>query len=241
MRLDKLLCEMGFGTRQEVKNIIKKGLVSINGTVVKKPETKVRMEDRKLVDTVVCKGQPVQYETYEYYMLNKPAGVVSATTDNLHKTVVELLPQGRKNLFPVGRLDVDTEGLLLITNDGTLAHNLLSPAKHVDKTYFVETDKPLDDQMQEAFLKGVRIHDRAKDEQMVTLRPAVLKVIDANHALVTIQEGKYHQVKRMFAAFGYKVVYLKRVAMGALKLDESLKAGAYRKLTEQELELLRKN
>lgn len=229
MRLDKFLCELGIGSRSEVKNKIKKGLVQIEGVDKLTPEYKVDIEK----DRVFYNGTLLRYTEYEYYMLNKPKGYVSATVDAMHPTVVELIDKKiRNDLFPVGRLDIDTEGLLLITNDGELAHRLLSPKKHVDKTYFatVEGKVTLDDV--EAFKDGLDI-----GEENLTL-PAKLVIKESGNISqieVTIQEGKYHQVKRMFEAVGKKVVYLKRLSMGTLVLDESLELGEYRALTKEEV------
>lgn len=234
MRLDKFLCELGIGTRSEVKNKIKNGLVQIEGLSKVTPEIKVNIEK----DKVYYNGILLQYAEFEYYMLNKPMGCVSATVDNLHKTVLELIDTKiRKDLFPVGRLDIDTEGLLLITNDGELAHQLLSPKKHVDKTYYAEIEGKVTKEDVVAFLEGLDI-----GEETITL-PAKLvikKSGDISQIEVTIQEGKFHQVKRMFEAVGKKVVYLKRLSMGALKLDENLKPGEYRLLTQEEIDVLKK-
>ena len=217
IRLDKYLADMQIGTRSAVKEYIRKGRVRVNEAVVKSPEQKIDTE----TDTVLYDDKPVGYHTYEYFMLNKPQGVVSATQDTKEKTVTELITEkNRKDLFPVGRLDKDTEGLLLITNDGALSHELLSPKKHVDK-------------------EGLVI-----DTEFTAL-PAVLEVLSFDEAKntsrirVTIHEGKFHQVKRMFEAVGSEVLYLKRLSMGTLVLDESLAPGAYRRLTEQEIQMLK--
>lgn len=234
LRLDKYLADMGIGTRSEVKRLIAKGAVCVDGTAVKKPETKV---DTDAAD-ITCQGIPVGYAVHEYYMLNKPAGVVSATEDSRDRTVMDLLgPDRRKDMFPVGRLDKDTEGLLLITNDGDLAHRLLSPRKHVDKTYYAKIDGCVTEEDTALFLRGLDIGEKAP-----TL-PAKLEILTSgslSEIRLTIQEGKFHQVKRMFAAVGKKVLYLKRLRMGTLVLDESLTAGEYRKLTEKEIEDLTK-
>lgn len=232
MRLDKFLCEKGFGTRTEVKKIIGKGLVTVNGDVVKRPELKINTEQ----DEVAYLGETLKYQKYEYYMLNKPVGVVSATQDNLHQTVIELITESdKKDLFPVGRLDVDTEGLLLISNDGELAHRLLSPKKHVPKTYYAEIDGKVTDKEVSLFKQGIQL-----EEDFMTL-PAELKILHSDRESeveVTIYEGKFHQVKRMFQAVGMEVLYLKRIAMGPLTLDSSLMTGEYRPLTEAELSSL---
>ena len=232
MRLDKFLCELGIGTRSEVKNKIKNGLVQVEGVNKVTPEYKLDIEK----DKVYYNGSLLQYAEFEYYMLNKPAGCVSATSDNLHKTVLELIDtKVRKDLFPVGRLDIDTEGLLLITNDGALAHQLLSPKKHVDKTYYAEIEGMITNKDVVAFKEGLDI-----GENTLTL-PAKLVILESgtiSKIEVTIQEGKYHQVKRMFEAVGKRVVYLKRLSMGTLTLDETLKPGEYRQLTPEEIEHL---
>ena len=231
MRLDKFLTQAAELTRSEAKQKIKKSSVTVNGEVVKKAEMKVSSEDAICLD-----GEVVTYEKYRYIMLHKPAGVVSATEDAQCQTVLDLITEGRKGLFPVGRLDKDTEGLLLITNDGELSHNLLSPTKHVDKTYYVELNGDLIDSDIELFEKGLDI-----GEKNLT-KPAILKIFEKRStALITITEGKYHQVKRMFQAIGLTVTFLKRLTMGPLKLDENLKPGEYRKLTVSEVEALLNN
>ena len=232
MRLDKFLCELGIGTRSEVKNKIKNGLVQVEGVNKVTPEYKLDIEK----DKVYYNGSLLQYAEFEYYMLNKPAGCVSATSDNLHKTVLELIDtKVRKDLFPVGRLDIDTEGLLLITNDGALAHQLLSPKKHVDKTYYAEIEGMITNEDVVAFKEGLDI-----GENTLTL-PAKLVILESGTITkieVPIQEGKYHQVKRLFEAVGKRVVYLKRLSMGTFTLDETLKPGEYRQLTPEEIEHL---
>lgn len=229
IRLDKYLADMGKGTRSEVKKAISKGLVRVNNVIVKKPETKLDTDS----DHVLFDGVLVGYAQHEYYMLNKPAGVISATEDKREKTVIDLIiEKKRKDLFPVGRLDRDTEGLLLISNDGELAHRLLSPSKHVDKVYYAKIDGEVTIEDVEAFQQGFDI-----GEEKLT-RPAKLRVLKSgtqSEIELTICEGKFHQVKRMFQAVGKEVVYLKRLQMGTLILDESLKPGEYRELTEQEI------
>lgn len=229
IRLDKYLADMGKGTRSEVKKAISKGLVRVNNEIVKKPETKLDTDS----DNVLFDGVLVGYAQYEYYMLNKPAGVISATEDKREKTVIDLITEKkRKDLFPVGRLDRDTEGLLLISNDGELAHRLLSPSKHVDKVYYAKIDGKVTIEDVEAFQQGVDI-----GEEKLT-RPAKLRILKSgtqSEIELTICEGKFHQVKRMFQAVEKEVVYLKRLQMGTLILDESLKPGEYRELTEQEI------
>ncbi len=232
IRLDKYLSEMGAGTRSEVKKYVRQGLVTVDGEVVKKPEVKV--EETK--QTVMVGGKRIGYEKYEYYMLNKPQGVVSATTDSHDKTVVELIEdRKRKDLFPVGRLDKDTEGLLLITNDGELAHRLLSPKKHVDKVYYARVEGRVTEETVEKFRKGLDIGNTefAKPSEL-----KILKEDETSEIELTIQEGKFHQVKRMFHAVGMEVVYLKRLSMGELILDMELKPGEYRPLKANEVEKL---
>lgn len=235
IRLDKYLADMGCGTRQEVKKFIRSGQVSVDGIVVKKPETKVE----QTVQEVFLNGEKVGYESFEYYMLNKPAGVISATEDQSCQTVVDLIKdKKRKDLFPVGRLDKDTEGLLLITNDGALAHRLLSPKKHVDKCYFARICGKVTEEDMRSFEKGVNI---GSQEQPEITMPGKLEIItsdDISKIRLTIQEGKFHQVKRMFQAVGKEVIYLKRLRMGTLILDENLGIGEYRPLTKEELEKL---
>ena len=226
MRLDKYLADMGCGTRTQVKDAIKKGRVSINDEKIKSPETKIDIE----TTIVYMDGQPISYVQTEYYMLNKPQGVVSATEDRKYKTVIDLIDdKSRKDLFPVGRLDIDTEGLLLITNDGDLAHRLLSPKKHVDKTYYVELDSKIPANAKEEMLEGITL-----EEEFKTM-PATLELLNETTCYLTIREGKFHQVKRMFEYFGCTVTYLKRISMGPLTLDETLKVGEYRLLTKEEL------
>lgn len=235
MRLDKYLCETGFGTRSQVKDLLKKGQVMVNGEVVKKPELKIN----ETTDQILCQGKKASYQKNIYLMLHKPAGVVSATEDNREKTVLDLVrPEDRKNgLFPVGRLDKDTEGLLLLTDDGELAHRLLSPKKHVDKTYYAKIDGQVTEEHVKQFREGLDIGDEKK-----TL-PAVLTILlsgPVSEIEVTIHEGRFHQIKRMFEAVGCKVTYLKRLSMGSLVLDETLPLGEYRPLTEAELKGLTK-
>lgn len=232
LRLDKYLADMGLGTRSEVKQFIKKGQVLVNHEVIKKPECKVSTEE----DEVICCGQKIGYTELEYIMLNKPQGVVSATEDRHDKTVLELITEkNRKDLFPVGRLDKDTEGLLLLTNDGRLAHELLAPKKHVPKTYFVRVDGLVTEEDVELFAEGFQV-----DAELLA-KPAkleILKAAEQSEVYLTITEGKFHQVKRMFQAVEKPVIFLKRVQMGSLILDPALKPGEYRNLTENELTLL---
>ena len=232
IRLDKYLSDMGIGTRAEVKKYIRQGRVKLDDHVIKTPEIKL---DEK-IQHVFFDGQAVTYEEYEYYMLHKPAGVVSATTDVKDKTVIDLITDSkRKDLFPVGRLDKDTEGLLLITNDGDMAHRLLAPKKHVDKVYYAKVAGIVTQEDVEIFKKGMEI---GKGE---VAKPSILKIIysgEVSEIELTIQEGKFHQVKRMFHSVGKEVLYLKRISMGSLKLDSTLPKGAYRMLTREEVEQL---
>ncbi|MBC1998213.1 rRNA pseudouridine synthase [Listeria marthii] len=230
MRLDKLLSHTGFGSRREVKPLLKSGAVVVNGTIQKDSKTQVNPDK----DQVTVHGTPVVYQEFVYFMLHKPQNVVSATEDNVSETVIDLLAQEDTltDPFPVGRLDKDTEGLLIITNDGTLAHNLLSPKKHIDKTYYAKIDGDVTATDVEAFAAGIELDDG------YACKPARLEIITPNEIKVTIQEGKFHQVKRMFAARGKTVSYLKRISMGNLQLDESLELGEYRPLTETELAIL---
>jgi 16S rRNA pseudouridine516 synthase len=237
IRLDKLLAHSGFGTRSEIKRLVKIGSVEVNGKKIKDSGLQVDAEQ----DSIKVDGVPVVYREFVYIMLNKPQGVVSATEDHRDRTVLDLLGESYAHfeLFPVGRLDKDTEGLLLLTNDGKLAHNLLSPRKHVPKTYYAEIEGGVvGDIDRQAFASGVTL-----DDGYVTM-PAKLVVLkdgqDGGPAKIelTIMEGKFHQVKRMFQAVDKKVVYLKRMSMGELLLDEYLPPGEYRELTEAELSQL---
>ncbi len=233
VRLDKYLADMGIGTRSEVKEYVRKGRVKVDGNIVKKSDLKLDA----LSSEVCFDNVRLEYESFDYFMLNKPAGVVSATTDNHCTTVVELIESSKKkNLFPVGRLDKDTEGLLLITDDGELAHRLLSPKKHVPKTYYARIKGRVTGEDIAIFDKGIKL-----EEEFTTLpaRLDVLQTGEVSEIEITIYEGKFHQIKRMFEAVGKEVVYLKRLSMGELKLDETLEPGKYRKLTQAELNKLK--
>ena len=225
MRLDKYLAEMGAGTRKEIGKAVRAGRVTVNGQTAKNAAMQVAAEDEVSLD-----GTPVVYEEYVYYMLHKPSGVISATEDARERTVLDLIEdRQRKGLFPVGRLDRDTEGLLLITNDGGLAHRLLSPKNHVDKVYYARLDGPVGEAERALFAEGLKVDD------LLTALPADLEILTpATEVRVTIREGKFHQVKRMFEAVGRRVLYLKRLSMGPLCLDESLPKGGYRRLTPEE-------
>ncbi|MCJ8009540.1 pseudouridine synthase [Lederbergia wuyishanensis] len=234
MRIDKLLSNIGYGSRKEVKKILKNGNVTVNGDIVKDAKFHVNPN----VDTVFLFGEQVYYREFIYLMMNKPAGVISATEDERDKTVIDLLNDEEVifNPFPVGRLDKDTEGLLILTNDGKLAHQLLSPKKNVPKTYFAVINSPVTEEDVEAFANGVTLDDGYET------KPGKLKIIKAgsySDIELTITEGKFHQVKRMFEAIGKKVVYLKRISMGPIELDNTLENGKYRELTEVEVQQLK--
>lgn len=235
MRLDKYLVEMNKGSRTQIKDAAKKGRIQVNGVPEKKTERKIDPE----TDEVTFDGQAVSYRAMEYIMLYKPQGVISATEDKRHRTVIDLLSgENRSDLFPVGRLDIDTEGLLLLTKDGDLTHRLLAPGKHVDKVYFARIEGKLPETAVEQMAAGLTLTDGTP------VMPGKLEILKqwekGAEILLTIQEGKFHQVKRMFEALGCQVVFLKRLSMGSLKLDPELKPGEYRPLTEEELELLGK-
>lgn len=229
MRLDKYLCLLEVGTRNQVKSYIRQGLVTINGSPAKRPEQKVNEES----DIITFRGKELCYKEFYYYMLNKPSGVVCATRDNTAGTVVELLgPDRREDIFPVGRLDKDTVGLLFLTNNGELAHRLLSPKHHVDKTYLVTVEHSLSAEDIRRMEEGVDI-----GEERLTM-PAKVEISKEGQILLTIREGKYHQVKRMMQAVDNEVIALKRIAFGGITLDENLKPGQYRELTKQEVDIL---
>ena len=235
-RLDKFLCDSLNITRKEAKEAVKKGKDTINGEVVKKPECKLDADD----DQVEFEHQPVIFEQFHYLMLHKPQGVVSATKDNHDKTVIDLIHEDFKDkLFPVGRLDKDTEGLLLLTDDGMLAHELLSPKKHVDKVYFAKVAGRFTEEEIKRFREGLDIGngEKAKEAFLEILKAGE----DQSEVLITITEGKFHQVKRMAKAVGSEVLYLKRLSMGSLKLDEELEIGTYRRLSEEELHKLKEH
>ena len=241
IRLDKYLADMGKGTRTELKEMIRKGRITVNGVIVKKPETKIKKGE----DTICLDNAPVEYVELEYYLLNKPQGVISATEDRRRETVVDLIDEkSRKDLFPVGRLDIETEGLLLITNDGALAHRLLAPGHHVDKVYEARCEGLVPDEAVQRFREGMTLADG------LSCMPAELEILErraedrktgtAAESLVrlTLHEGKFHQVKRMVAACGKEVTELQRLSMGPLSLPNDLEVGAWRRLTEEELEAL---
>lgn len=228
-RIDKFLCDLNIGSRSQVKNFIQKGTVTVNDEIIKKPEFKVSESD-----TISFQGQILSGEEYAYYMLHKPAGIISATEDNMHQTVLDYFKnEPCKNLYPVGRLDKDTEGLLLITNDGELGHRILSPKHHIPKTYYVELLKPVNCDAVRHLEEGIDI-----GEKRLTL-PAKIQILTEKTLYITITEGKFHQIKRMFEAVDNKVQYLKRISMGELTLDEALPKGEYRRLTPDEISYLK--
>ena len=233
-RLDQYLTLAGEGSRSQVKQFLKKGLVQVDGITEKQAKRKVLGNEQ-----ITLNGKPVYYEEHCYLMLHKPAGVVTATEDKKEKTVMDLITlQQKKDLFPVGRLDKDTEGLLLVTNDGELAHRLLSPKKHVDKCYFAKVQGNVTKDDAEKFAEGVNIGTEDEPEITMPGKLDIIKSDDLSEIRLTIQEGKFHQVKRMFQAVEKEVVYLKRERMGSLILDDNLAEGEYRMLTEEELKNL---
>ncbi|MQW23065.1 MULTISPECIES: pseudouridine synthase [unclassified Lactococcus] len=242
MRLDKFLAEAGLGSRSEVKVLLKKGKVTVAGLVIKDG----RFQVDKNSTEVAFEGEPLIYQEYYYYLLNKPQGVVSATKDNLDSTVVDLLAAEdfRSDIFPVGRLDKNTEGLLILTNDGALGHDLTQPKKHVEKEYFAHIDGEVTAEIVQRFADGLTLKNGEK------VKPGevfVEKTMESqtqsgmmSEIRIIIHEGKFHQVKRMFEAVGMYVLYLKRIRMGNLQLDDDLALGQYRTLTENEIESLKK-
>ncbi|SEF80916.1 16S rRNA pseudouridine516 synthase [Eubacterium ruminantium] len=258
IRLDKFLADTGYGTRSNVKQFIKKNAVLVDNVKVTKPDVKVDTEKT----VVSVNGKEVRFEEFEYYMMNKPAGVISASNDEREKTVVDLISEKkRRDLFPVGRLDRDTVGLLIITNDGKLSQKLLAPGKHVEKVYLVKVTGKLDEEDVKAFSEGLDIGDekltkpaglsilevyeagkdagteKASSEEIYEDKCMSTEFITEAH--VTLTEGRFHQVKRMFEARGHEVIFLKRLSMGSLKLDEKLSEGEYRRLTPEEITSLR--
>ncbi|MCH4355682.1 16S rRNA pseudouridine(516) synthase [Staphylococcus sp. HMSC068D03] len=228
MRLDKFLANMGVGTRTEVKQLLKKGKVTVNTSVEKSPKSYINPTE----DMVCVNEKQVEFVNNVYIMLNKPKGYISATHDESNRTVIDLIPEYQHlNIFPVGRLDKDTEGLLLITNDGQFSHDLMSPSKHVSKTYEVTSQNPVTKADIDAFKKGIILSDGP-------VKPAQLTRINETTSQVTIYEGKYHQVKRMFHAIENEVLELKRLKIAKLALDENLKSGEYKLLSDKELNLL---
>ena len=233
MRVDKLLSNVGVASRAELKKYCKQGLISVNGKVINNPGVQVDSEN----DDVRFNGEKIVYREFVDIMLNKPDGYISATFDKYDPIVLDLIDQSYLVFepFPVGRLDKDTEGLLVLTNDGQLAHRVLSPKKHVPKTYYAKIQGKVTEEDILAFEKGVILDD---GYETMPSQLKILKSDDMSEIELTIHEGKFHQVKRMFESVGKKVVYLKRLSMGKLKLDESLKLGEYRELTEEEVKLI---
>ncbi len=235
-RLDKIISNLGYGSRKDVKTFVKKGLIEVDGVIAKDNGMSVDPEK----SSIKINGEEILYRKYIYLMMNKPDGVISATQDNKDETVIDLLEIDHQVFepFPIGRLDKDTVGLLLLTNDGELNHRLISPKWHVDKIYYAEIDQKVDESDIEKFKKGIVLDDGYKCME------AKLEIISSSdersEIRLTIQEGKYHQVKRMFEAVGKKVTYLKREEFGGLKLDEELEEGEYRELTDDELMLLKR-
>ena len=235
MRLDKFLVENGLGSRSQVKELLKKGLVLVNGRAEKSPKTQIN----ETADEIVVSGQKLTYEKFVYYLLNKPKGYISATEDERHKTVLDLLDETarQKEVFPVGRLDIDTHGLLLLTNNGKLAHAMLSPKKHVEKIYRAQVAGLMNQSDVERFATGIELKD-------FTCQPAQLKILEVDEEKetslveISLSEGKFHQVKRMVAACGKEVTDLQRLTMGPLQLDPELALGEWRRLTEEELKSL---
>ncbi len=236
MRLDKFLVDCGVGSRTEVKTILKKKQVTVNGKV----ETSSKLQINETIDQIIYLNRQLSYEKFVYYLLNKPSGVISATEDNHHRTVLDLLDDDarHKEVFPVGRLDIDTTGLLLLTNNGQLAHAMLSPKKHVDKNYLADVLGIMDYADVLAFEKGITLKD-------YTCQPARLEILSVDETAnccrvnITIREGKFHQVKRMVASRGKEVLSLERLSMGPLSLPTDLARGDYRRLTEEELDSLK--
>jgi pseudouridylate synthase len=226
MRLDKFLANSGIGSRKEVKELIKQGLVFVNDERIKNSDKNID----EIKDIIKIRDKCIEYRKYVYIMLNKPQNVISATEDNKHKTVIDLIKgYDTYNIFPVGRLDIDTEGLLLLTNDGKLSHNLLSPKKHVEKEYFVKLKENIND------IDINKVENNIELEDGYICKKAKIKRLSKNELNISITEGKFHQVKRMFKAVGNEVIFLKRVRMANILLDKNLKSGEYRELTEDEL------
>lgn len=234
MRIDKFLANLKYGSRNEIKKILKEKQVTVNGKII--TDASFHIDEEK--DKVTIYGDEVFYQKYIYLMLNKPKGYISATFDNYHKTVIDLLDDRYKifDPFPCGRLDIDTEGLLILSNDGQFAHKLTHPKKEIYKTYYVETDKAINISDKSAFYEGLDILDG--NNKLYRTKKAYLEIIDDNKAYVSIAEGKFHQIKRMFTERGKKVIYLKRIRIGELKLDEKLALGEVKELSNDDIELL---
>ena len=228
-RLDKVISSQTEYSRGDVKKLLKANLVTLNGVIVNKPN--IYVDTAK--DKIVVDGYEINYKKYVYLILNKPKGYISATTDGNYPVVVELVPYEyqNRNIFPCGRLDKDTTGLMILSDDGDFSHNLLSPKKHVSKKYLVEVDKDLNDSMIDDFREGIKLKD-------FECKSSILEIIDKRHCYVTLKEGKYHQIKRMFKSYGITVTELKRISMGKLELPDSLKEGECRELTVDEFDSL---
>lgn len=233
LRIDKVLSNVGYGSRAEIKRYCKYGIITVNGDVINNPGLQVDPEN----DEIIFDGDAVNYREFVYIMLNKPDGYISATFDKYDPIVLDLIDPSYLAFepFPVGRLDKDTEGLLVLTNDGKLSHRVLSPKKHVPKTYYAKIEGIVTEEDIKAFKKGVVLDD---GYETMPAQLEILKSDEISEIELTIHEGKFHQVKRMFESVGKKVVYLKRLSMGKLKLDETLALGEYRELTEEEVRLI---
>lgn len=233
MRLDKFLSDLNIGSRKNVKKLITNGTITVNGSIITNPAEQITPSD----DLINLNGKVLLYNKYHYYMLHKPKGIISATLDKNTPCVIDLFKnESVKNLFPVGRLDKDTEGLLLITNDGSFSHKITSPTSNLFKTYYAKLDGFIDSSIIEHFKKGVDIGDNNKT------KPAILTIDTAtasySYVHISISEGRYHQIKRMFQAFQLQVLYLKRISIGSLQLDESLPLGEYRLLTKEDIKTI---
>lgn len=228
-RLDKVISSQTNYSRNDVSKLVKKGLITVNGHVVDKSNLHIDVNK----DVICVNGKEINYKKYVYLMLNKPKGYISSTSDGNYPVVVELVPfeYQNRNIFPCGRLDKDTTGLMILSDDGEFAHNILSPKKHISKKYLVEVDKDLDDSLIKSFEEGIKLRD-------FICKSSKLEIIDKRHCYVTITEGKYHQIKRMFLHFGIKVLELKRVSMGNLELPNDLELGGCRELTINEYDSL---
>lgn len=225
-RIDKIISSQTHYTRKDVKELIRNKQVTVNGDLINKPEFKVNPD----IDKICVSNEEIKTQKYIYLMLNKPKGYVSATEDKFDKTVLDLVPleYSHRDIFPAGRLDKDTTGLMILTDDGNFAHNILSPKKHVTKTYHVTIDKLVTEEMQEGFKRGIILNDGE-------CKPSTLEIIGEYTAIVTLTEGRYHQIKRMFGCFGAKVTELKRIKMGNFELPKNLPEGICREFTEEEL------
>ena len=228
-RLDKVVSSQTEYSRGEVKKLLKMGLITMNGVVVSRPNIYVDVNK----DIICLDGEEINYKKYVYLVLNKPKGYISATTDGNYPVVIELVPYEyqNRNIFPCGRLDKDTTGLMILSDDGDFSHNLLSPKKHVNKKYLVEVDKDLNESMIKDFKEGIKLKD-------FECKSSLLEIIDNRHCYVTISEGKYHQIKRMFLNYGITVLELKRISMGKLELPKDLEEGECRELTKEEFSSL---